>query len=170
MPPRASPSSGGLATEVAGGPTGQRTLHAEPVLRCLAGPVPKVRVGVRTCCRWFGEAYERLVASGRRGTRGKSKTRSSSGRRYPFYWWEAPGGSTEVTYAVRFSAAVFLVTRLGWHSCLTVRASPRRVSVHDKRGLSVVILSSSSGSGSRTTARSISSGVQSSSILPGMPS
>ncbi|MGW4878790.1 DUF6416 domain-containing protein [Streptomyces sp. NPDC004262] len=169
MSPRASPSSGGLATEVAGGPTGQRTLNADPVLRCLAGPVPKARVGVRAGRRWFGEAYERLVASERCRTRGMSKTRSNS-RRYPFYWWEAPEESTGVTYAVRPSAAMFLVTRLGWHSCLTVRASPRRVSVHDKRGLSVVILSSSSGSGSRTNARLISSGGQSSSILPGMSS
>ncbi|MFJ8155146.1 DUF6416 domain-containing protein [Streptomyces sp. NPDC094468] len=38
----------------------------------------------------------------------------NSGRRLPFYWWEAPEGSTGATYAVRPSvAAVFLATQLG---------------------------------------------------------
>lgn len=45
---------------------------------------------------------------------GMSKGYGNSGRRYPFYWWEAPEGSTGATYAVRPSvAAVFLAARLG---------------------------------------------------------
>ncbi|WP_328870980.1 DUF6416 domain-containing protein [Streptomyces sp. NBC_00287] len=46
--------------------------------------------------------------------RGMSKGHSSSGRRLPFYWWEAPEGSAGATYAVRPSvAAVFLAAQLG---------------------------------------------------------
>lgn len=45
---------------------------------------------------------------------GMSKGRSNSGRRFPFYWWEAPEGSAGATYAVRPSvAAVFLAAQLG---------------------------------------------------------
>ncbi|MER5530892.1 DUF6416 domain-containing protein [Streptomyces sp. NPDC002677] len=45
---------------------------------------------------------------------GMSKARGNSGRRYPFYWWEAPEGGAGATYAARPSvAAVFLATRLG---------------------------------------------------------
>ncbi|MDR3081618.1 MAG: DUF6416 domain-containing protein [Streptomyces sp.] len=45
--------------------------------------------------------------------RGMSKGHSSSGRRLPFYWWEAPEGSAGATYAVRPSvAAVFLAAQL----------------------------------------------------------
>ncbi|MFD4508012.1 DUF6416 domain-containing protein [Streptomyces sp. NPDC058457] len=45
---------------------------------------------------------------------GMSKAHVNSGRRYPFYWWEAPEGSTGATYAVRPSvAAVFLAAQLG---------------------------------------------------------
>ncbi|MGW7237063.1 DUF6416 domain-containing protein [Streptomyces sp. NPDC054804] len=45
---------------------------------------------------------------------GMSKADSNSGRRLPFYWWEAPEGSTGATYAVRPSvAAVFLAAELG---------------------------------------------------------
>lgn len=44
---------------------------------------------------------------------GMSKSHGNSGRRYPFYWWEAPGGSAGATYAVRPSvAAVFLAAQL----------------------------------------------------------
>ncbi|WP_238427086.1 DUF6416 domain-containing protein [Streptomyces adustus] len=46
--------------------------------------------------------------------RGMDKGQSNSGRRYPFYWWAAPEGSTGATYAVRPSvAAVFLAAQLG---------------------------------------------------------
>ncbi|MET7383185.1 DUF6416 domain-containing protein [Streptomyces sp. NPDC005526] len=46
--------------------------------------------------------------------RGMDKGQSNSGRRYPFYWWAAPEGSTGARYAVRPSAAaVFLAARLG---------------------------------------------------------
>ncbi|MGI5138233.1 MULTISPECIES: DUF6416 domain-containing protein [unclassified Streptomyces] len=45
---------------------------------------------------------------------GMSKGHSNSGRRFPFYWWEAPEGSAGATYAVRPSvAAVFLAAQLG---------------------------------------------------------
>jgi hypothetical protein len=45
---------------------------------------------------------------------GMSKGRSNSGRRYPFYWWEAPEGSAGATHAVRPSvAAVFPAARPG---------------------------------------------------------
>jgi hypothetical protein len=45
---------------------------------------------------------------------GMSKGHSNSGRRLPFYWWEAPEGSAGATYAVRPSvAAVFLAAQLG---------------------------------------------------------
>lgn len=45
---------------------------------------------------------------------GMTKAHHNSGRRYPFYWWEAPEGSAGATYAVRPSmAAVFLAARLG---------------------------------------------------------
>ncbi|WP_164836513.1 DUF6416 domain-containing protein [Actinacidiphila soli] len=45
---------------------------------------------------------------------GTSKGHSNSGRRFPFYWWEAPEGSAGATYAVRPSvAAVFLAAQLG---------------------------------------------------------
>jgi hypothetical protein len=45
---------------------------------------------------------------------GMSKGQSNSGRRFPFYWWEAPEGGTGATYAVRPSvAAVFLAAQLG---------------------------------------------------------
>ncbi|MET7382302.1 DUF6416 domain-containing protein [Streptomyces sp. NPDC005526] len=45
---------------------------------------------------------------------GMSKAYSNCGRRFPFYWWEAPEGSVGATYAVRPSvAAVFLAARLG---------------------------------------------------------
>ncbi|MFI2645782.1 DUF6416 domain-containing protein [Streptomyces sp. NPDC018610] len=45
---------------------------------------------------------------------GMSKAHSKSGRRLPFYWWEAPKGSAGATYAVRPSvAAVFLAAQLG---------------------------------------------------------
>lgn len=44
---------------------------------------------------------------------GMSKGHSNSGRRLPFYWWEAPEGSAGATYAVRPSvAAVFLAAQL----------------------------------------------------------
>ncbi|MFI2423388.1 DUF6416 domain-containing protein [Streptomyces sp. NPDC018955] len=44
---------------------------------------------------------------------GTSKGHGNSGRRYPFYWWEAPEGSAGATYAVRPSvAAVFLAAQL----------------------------------------------------------
>ncbi|WP_368732987.1 DUF6416 domain-containing protein [Streptomyces alkaliphilus] len=44
---------------------------------------------------------------------GMNKACGESGRRYPFYWWKAPEGSTGATYAVRPSvAAVFLAARL----------------------------------------------------------
>ncbi|MEH0648813.1 DUF6416 domain-containing protein [Streptomyces scabiei] len=46
--------------------------------------------------------------------RGMHKAHSNSGRRLPFYWWEAPEGSAGATYAVRPSvAAVFLAAILG---------------------------------------------------------
>ncbi|MFE1287094.1 DUF6416 domain-containing protein [Streptomyces sp. NPDC058751] len=45
---------------------------------------------------------------------GMGKAHGNSGRRYPFYWWAAPGGSAGATYAVRPSvAAVFLAAQLG---------------------------------------------------------
>ncbi|MGW1624669.1 DUF6416 domain-containing protein [Streptomyces sp. NPDC002172] len=45
---------------------------------------------------------------------GMSKAHSNSGRRYPFYWWEAREGSAGATYAARPSvAAVFLASQLG---------------------------------------------------------
>ncbi|MCH5676796.1 DUF6416 domain-containing protein [Streptomyces sp. CME 23] len=45
---------------------------------------------------------------------GMTKAYDDSGRRYPFYWWEAPEGSAGATYAVRPSvAAVFLAAQLG---------------------------------------------------------
>ncbi|MEU1267125.1 DUF6416 domain-containing protein [Streptomyces sp. NPDC005799] len=44
---------------------------------------------------------------------GMGKGYSGSGRRLPFYWWEAPEGSAGATYAVRPSvAAVFLAAQL----------------------------------------------------------
>lgn len=45
---------------------------------------------------------------------GMSKGHGNSGRRLPFYWWEAPKGLFGATYAVRPSVAgVFLAARLG---------------------------------------------------------
>lgn len=45
---------------------------------------------------------------------GMSKAYGNSGRRFPFYWWEAPEGSVGATYAVRPSvAAVFLAAQFG---------------------------------------------------------
>ncbi|MER6976114.1 DUF6416 domain-containing protein [Streptomyces carpinensis] len=45
---------------------------------------------------------------------GMSRGQSNSGRRFPFYWWEAPEGSAGASYAVRPSvAAVFLAAQLG---------------------------------------------------------